>query len=240
MLCLSTVAYFLWPFFKRALKFNLLIQCIKKQNKTLEEQLFKMTFSGCMDVCSFAKLLGIFCFLSHLSVFRLEPPLHIHNQAFSLILTFSFLSSDVTNLHALMDLVHSCPAWGPMDVCVFISLTLLPSFIVSFPLWVEYRSAAGHWSRHFLLLSKGIKVSWSRTESLHYYLINLPRTSDFSFLDWREKLSRVMFSLSTGTGQSCFQTQRACSPAILIRTQPPAPGSAHLCERQWYLEENAT
>lgn len=127
-----------------------------------------------------------------------------------------------------MDLVLSCLAWGPMSVCGFISLTLLPSSIVRSPVWVEYRSATGHWSRHFLLLSKGIKVSLSRTESLHYYLINLPRTSDFSFLDWREKLSRVIFSLSVGTGQSCFQTQRACSPAILIRTQPPAPGSAHL------------
>lgn len=112
--------------------------------------------------------------------------MHIHNQAFSLILTFIFLSSDVTNLHALMGLVHSCPAWGPMDICGFISLMLLPSSIVSSPLWVEYRSAAGHWSRHFLLLSKGIKVSLSRTESLHYYLINLAMYKWF-FISWLKR-----------------------------------------------------
>lgn len=148
-----------------------------------------MTFSGYVDVCSFLRLWGIFCFLSHLHVFRLDtlPPHPRTHQTFLLILIFIFLSSDVTNLHALMDLMLFCPLWGPMDDCGFLSLMLPPSSFVSSFLWVEYRSAAGEWSRHLFSFFKCIKVSLSRTDIFHYYLINLPPTSDFSFLDWRER-----------------------------------------------------
>ena len=86
----------------------------------------------------------------------------------------------------------------------FSSLAQLLCSFVSFLLWVERRSVVVLLLLSFIksrnlisFLSHPSKRLFLELAFFHYYLVNLPHTSDFSFLDWGKKLSRVMLSWRT-------------------------------------------
>lgn len=113
----------------------------------------------------------------------------------------------------------------------FSSLAQLLCSFVSFLLWVEHRSVVVLLLLSFIksrnlisFLSHPSKRLFLELAFFHYYLVNLPHTSDFSFLDWGKKLSRVMsswrtpaFLLETKAVLLChFATQPASSTVKLL------------------------
>lgn len=105
----------------------------------------------------------------------------------------SCVLSDVTCFYALYTLCF-CPFQTTVDDCGFQFPDTTVLVLCKLPLVgrTQISCCLIKQASHFIPFTS-IKMSFPKLAFFHYYLVNLPHTSDFSFLDWGKKLSGVMF-----------------------------------------------